>query len=126
LYKTLRMKTHERLKKLRKQLGFSQAQMGKILGTDASNYSRKERGEVKIYLDEWEKLAKTLGVSPGDLRDHEMRPSFQSGNSSSDHMGYANIPTFILETQKKYIEKLEQENKNLIEENNKLKNSEES
>lgn len=120
------METHERLKKLRKQLGFSQAQMGKTLGTDASNYSRKERGEVKIYPDEWEKLARALGVSLGDLRGHEAKPSVQSGNHPSDHMGYANIPTFILETQKKYIEKLEQENRDLIEENNKLKNSEAS
>ncbi|MBL1222297.1 helix-turn-helix transcriptional regulator [Chryseobacterium sp. L7] len=120
------METHERLKKLRKQLGFSQVQMGKILGTDASNYSRKERGEVKIYHDEWEKLARALGVSPGDIRGHGVKPSSHPGIIPSDHMGYANIPTFILETQKKYIEKLEQENRDLIEENNKLKNSEAS
>lgn len=52
----------ERLKKLRKQKGISQENMAKILGTDTSNYSRKERGEVKIFDDEWEKIAKTLGV----------------------------------------------------------------
>ena len=121
------METYERLKKLRKQLGFSQVQMGKILGTDASNYSRKERGEVKIYHDEWEKLARALGVAPEEIKGHRTKPFLQSGTNASDHnMDYANIPTFILETQKKYIEKLEQENRDLIEENNKLKNSEAS
>lgn len=118
------MKTHEKLKKLRKQMGFSQVQMGKILGTDASNYSRKERGEVKIYYDEWEKLAKALGVPLEDIRNNEAKLSFHPAPITSDpSLTYSNVPNFILETQKKYIEKLEQENKELLEENNKLKDT---
>ncbi|WP_394337873.1 transcriptional regulator [Chryseobacterium pennipullorum] len=97
--------------------------MGKILGTDASNYSRKERGEVKIYDDEWEKLAKALEVSLESIKNTKTKSSYQE-HSSGNSITYSHIPNFILETQKKYIEKLEKENKELLEENNKLKNSE--
>ncbi|MGH1520607.1 helix-turn-helix domain-containing protein [Chryseobacterium sp. JK1] len=48
----------EKLKILRKQRGYTQEYMSKIISTDVSNYSRKESGDVRIYDDEWEKLAK--------------------------------------------------------------------
>ncbi len=38
-----------KLKNLRKQKGFSQVQLAKAISTDNSNYSRKERGEVRIH-----------------------------------------------------------------------------
>ncbi|WP_238536323.1 helix-turn-helix domain-containing protein [Chryseobacterium populi] len=46
------------MKKLRKQRGYTQEYMSKILSTDVSSYSRKESGDVKIFDDEWEKLQK--------------------------------------------------------------------
>ncbi|SIT22239.1 Helix-turn-helix [Chryseobacterium ureilyticum] len=118
------MKAYEKLKNLRRQKGLSQLQMGKIIGTDASNYSRKERGEVKIYEDEWEKLAKVLGVSSESIKNNELKHSQRLENGIQDsNIAYSKIPNFILETQHKYIERLERENKKLIEENNKLKNA---
>lgn len=42
----------EKLKNLRKQKGMSQEKMAKILSTDTSNYSRKERGETRIHDEE--------------------------------------------------------------------------
>lgn len=111
----------EKLKNLRKQKGISQEKMAKIIGTDTSNYSRKERGEVKIFDDEWEKLAKTLEVSVEEIKNYDARFSFQFENSTfHDHSGnnitYSNVPDFFLETQKKYIEKLERENTELLHE----------
>lgn len=35
---------YEKLRNIRKQKGISQEKMAKILSTDTSNYSRKERG----------------------------------------------------------------------------------
>ncbi len=111
----------EKLKNLRKQKGISQEKMAKIIGTDTSNYSRKERGEVKIFDDEWEKLAKTLEVSVGEIKNYDARFSFQFENStfhehSGNNITYSNVPDFFLETQKKYIEKLERENTELLHE----------
>lgn len=57
-----------KLKTLRKEKGFSQQSIASIMGTTPSNYSRKERGEVKIYEDEWRKLAKILDVEPNFLK----------------------------------------------------------
>ncbi|AZB35273.1 helix-turn-helix domain-containing protein [Chryseobacterium bernardetii] len=116
------METHEKLKNLRRQKGLSQVQMGKIIGTDASNYSRKERGEVKIYDDEWKKLAKALEVSLVSIKSNGIKHPLSSENSlPTSSITYSQIPDFILETQKKYIERLEKENEKLLEENNKLK-----
>ncbi|WP_294296074.1 helix-turn-helix transcriptional regulator [uncultured Chryseobacterium sp.] len=116
----------EKLRNIRKQKGISQEKMAKIIGTDPSNYSRKERGEVKIFDDEWEKLAKTLEVPVEEIKNDDAKFSFQFENSTfHDHAGsninYSNIPDFFLETQKKYIDKLEKEIQSLREENEFLK-----
>ncbi|WP_228372398.1 helix-turn-helix transcriptional regulator [Chryseobacterium daeguense] len=112
------MMVQERLKSLRKQKGISQETMAKTLGTDTSNYSRKERGEVKIFDYEWEKLAKVLDVPLEDIKNEETRLSFQFENSTfHDHSGsninYSNVPDFFIEIQRKYIEKLEEEIRDL-------------
>lgn len=43
--------------------------MSKILATDVSNYSCKENGEVRIFDDEWEKLAKALDVLVEEIKE---------------------------------------------------------
>lgn len=60
---------YEKLRSIRKQKGISQEKMAKILFTDTSNYSRKERGETKIYNDEWEKIAETLEVPVEEIKE---------------------------------------------------------
>jgi len=107
----------ERLKTLRKERGISQVKMAKILSTDPSNYSRKERGEVGIHDEEWQKLADALEVSVKDIKNDETNFTFYTFNDDSkSNITYFNIPDFFLETQKKYIKKLEKENYNLLEE----------
>lgn len=114
-------KTHkmiqEKLKILRKQRGLSQEKMAKILSTDPSNYSRKERGEIGIHDEEWQKLANALEVSVKDIKNNETKLLFQPFNDyPNTNITFSNIPDFFLETQKKYIEKLEKENYNLLKE----------
>lgn len=107
----------EKLKILRKERGLSQEKMAKILSTDPSNYCRKERGEIKIHDEEWQKLANALEVPVKDIKNNETKFSFQLFNDyPKRNITFSNIPDFFLETQKKYIEKLEKENSDLLEE----------
>ena len=52
----------EKLQAIRKQKGHIQQQLSDIIATDVSNYSRKESGKVKIFAEEWEKIARFLEV----------------------------------------------------------------
>lgn len=77
------MMIQEKLRNLRKLKNMSQQEMAKIIGTDASNYSRKERGEVRIFDDEWEKIVSVLGVSAEDLKNegHELADHYSQTNT---------------------------------------------
>lgn len=115
-----------KLKAVRKDKGLSQEQMAKSLSTDTSNYSRKERGEVKIHEDEWLKLAKVLDVSIDEIKETERTFSFQYDNSTfHDHSGsnvnYYNIPNSLIENLQEYINLLKEEIRLLKEEIEKLK-----
>ena len=119
--------TMEKLRTLRKQKGYTQQQIADILATDVSNYSRKESGDVKIFDDEWEKLAKALDVSVDDIREdknsliqHNDQPTLND-NSSINYNQYCNIPEYLLENQQEYINLLKEQIKTLKEENEKLK-----
>lgn len=108
----------EKLRTLRKQRGYTQEYMSKIISTDVSNYSRKESGDVRIFDDEWEKLAKALDVPVEDIK--EERPSsvvqnltFNDSSSNSQSGNYNqynyNIPDYLLENQQDYINILKKE-----------------
>ncbi|CAA7390207.1 hypothetical protein CHRY9393_02508 [Chryseobacterium fistulae] len=115
----------EKLKNLRKQRGFSQEYMSRIISTDTSNYSRKENGDVKIYDEEWEKLAKALGVEVEEIKEekpsHVVNFNDTSTNSGAFLNNYYNIPDYILENQQNYINLLKEQIEVLKEENKKLK-----
>ncbi|MGH1516416.1 helix-turn-helix domain-containing protein [Chryseobacterium sp. JK1] len=117
----------EKLRTLRKQKGFTQQQIADIIATDVSNYSRKEGGDLKIFDDEWEKLAKALDVSVEDIKEdrtpqiqHNDKPILND-NASINYNQYCNIPEYILESQQEYINLLKEQIKALKEENAKLK-----
>jgi len=111
----------EKLRNLRKQKGFTQEYMSNILATDVSNYSRKESGGVKIFDDEWEKLAKALDVPVEDIKENRASDLVQNNDNNSatfnDHAGnfqstnytYCNIPEYILENQQEYIKILKEQ-----------------
>lgn len=116
----------EKLKNLRKQRGYTQDYMSKIISTDASNYCRKENGEVKIYDDEWEKLATALDVKVEDIKEDKTGNTVIF-NDSSTNSGTAllnnnySIPDYILENQQNYINLLKEQIEALKEEVSQLK-----
>ncbi|MDQ1802718.1 helix-turn-helix transcriptional regulator [Chryseobacterium sp. CKR4-1] len=71
----------EKLKTLRKQRGYTQEYMSKIISTDVSNYSRKESGDVRIYDDEWKKLAKALDVPVEDIKEEKPSSIVQNNDN---------------------------------------------
>lgn len=119
----------EKLRTLRKQRGYTQEYMSNIIATDVSNYSRKESGDVRIFDDEWEKLAKALDVKVEDIKEERKMGNTVNFTDSSTNSGTAilnnhyNIPDYILENQQEYIALLKQQIEDLKKENEKLKSS---
>lgn len=119
----------EKLKSIRKQRGYTQQQIADILATDVSNYSRKENGEVKIYDEEWEKIAKTLDVSVEEIKEEKTATVVQNltfndsstNNQSGNYNQYCNIPNYLLENQQEYINLLKEQIEILKAENAKFK-----
>jgi transcriptional regulator with XRE-family HTH domain len=104
----------QKLIETRKSKGFSQEQMAKHLHMDVSNYNRSEKGQAKITSNEWEKLATILNVSVEEIFESEEAMIFvckdnATGNYQGNNHIYS-IPEFLLESQRKYIAKLEEEN----------------
>ncbi|MFS4472148.1 helix-turn-helix domain-containing protein [Chryseobacterium sp. T20] len=117
----------EKLKSLRKQRGYTQEYMSKIISTDVSNYSRTESGDVRIYDDEWEKLAKALDVPVEDIKEEKPSSIVQNNDNltfndnSGNYNYYCSIPNHILDNLNDYIALLKKQNEALEEENKKLK-----
>lgn len=123
--------TMEKLRTLRKQKGYTQQQIADIIAIDVSNYSRKENGDVRIYDEEWEKLAKALDVSVDDIKEERNAQNSQNttlndsasfnDNASINYNQFCNIPNYLLENQQEYIKLLKEQIEILKAENTKLK-----
>ena len=104
-----------RLINRRKESNISQAMIAEKLCMDVSSYNRREKGQVKISLQEWEKLAIILDVPVEEIYEPEENQVFICKDNSTVHylnQGTNNIysvPEHLLETQRKYIEILENE-----------------
>ncbi|WP_223600420.1 helix-turn-helix domain-containing protein [Chryseobacterium sp. GVT01B] len=121
----------EKLRNVRKRKGITQQQVADFIATDVSNYSRKESGDVSIRNDEWEKIARFLEVPVEEIYEEEEAKLINNfeNNTDSNNIGtisnnetatvstnyYCNIPEFLLENQKDYIELLKKENQRLQE-----------
>ncbi|WP_445457476.1 helix-turn-helix domain-containing protein [Flavobacterium sp. HNIBRBA15423] len=103
----------------RKQKGFSQQQIAEHLCIDVSNYNRREKGQAKISSNEWEKIASLLNVPIEEIYESEESNFFVfRDNSIGNYLGtnhIYSIPEYLLESQRKYITKLEEEIKELKE-----------
>lgn len=103
----------------RTRKGLTQQQLAEALCIDVSNYNRREKGQIKISNTEWEKLSKTLDIPVEEIYESEDSTFFMfRDNSVGNYLGnnhIYSIPEYFLETQRKYIEKLEIENKELKE-----------
>ncbi|ASW73969.1 XRE family transcriptional regulator [Chryseobacterium piperi] len=125
----------EKLRSLRKRRGYTQEYMSNILSTDVSNYCRKENGEVRIFDDEWEKLAKALDVPVEDIKeertgnvvqnltfnDSSSNTSTNSQTGNYNQYQYYNIPEYMLENHKEYIDLLKEQVEALKQELEKFK-----
>ncbi len=111
-----------KLKNLRTQKGFTQEEVAKYLATDKTNYCKKENGAVKIYKDEWEKLANFLSCDVEDIFEKEEVNIFiNSQNAIGDNCIYNAYNELAQETLRKYITKLEEDNTALKDEIRALK-----
>lgn len=61
------MKLHTTVKRRRKALGLTQAELGGRFGWDRSQVCRLERGHVKPTLETRRKLAKALGLKLAEV-----------------------------------------------------------
>jgi transcriptional regulator with XRE-family HTH domain len=102
----------EKLYYVRKRKGYSQQQMSDFLNMDVSNYQRRESGEKSISGDEWQKLAEVLDVPLGEIFESEEKQVFIFKDNAQNNHGISNnyaVPEYLLEHQRKYIIKLEEE-----------------
>jgi DNA-binding XRE family transcriptional regulator len=108
-----KVKLKQASKQARMQKGLTQQDMADSISTVVSNYCRKENGAVRIIVSEWERLAHRLGVSIEDIYEEDKNQVFIN-NDNTGEINYqgANIvhpiPEFLLSTQQKYIQKLEE------------------
>lgn len=114
----------EKLRRVRKQKGYTQQEIADIIATDVSNYSRKESGAVKITKIEWEKMSKFFDVPMEEIYEEEDATIIinNENNSTGDNSGiYSslkdinnyNIPNSVIDNLQKYIAMLEEEIKRL-------------
>lgn len=97
----------------RKSKGYSQSQIAEQLCMDVSNYNRREKGQSKISFSEWEKLSKILEIPVEDIYESEESNFIickdQSVGINNGTNNVYTVPEYFLESQRKYIAKLEEE-----------------
>ena len=111
----------EKLIKARKAK-YTQEHMAKILHMTQSQYQRREKGEIRISDEEWERMAKALDTTVEDIKEddstmHQINNyNNQAGSYSTSNNYFYNITDFVLENQQDYINLLKQEIQELKEE----------
>lgn len=117
----------QKLIEKRKEKGMSQSEIAHLLNMEQSQYSRRESGATRISKKECDKIAKVLDVPLEDIYEphdgvyivNNENPTFNDYSSSQNHTH--NLSDFAIDTMKKYIQKLEEENTALKQEINRLK-----
>lgn len=109
----------EKLIRARKEKKFSQQDIAEHLNISQTQYLRKEKGEIEIKDEEWERIAKLLDVEIEDIKqtdkEHSINQTFENntGNYIGSNNVYCNVPEYLLENQQEYIELLKKEIENL-------------
>ena len=105
----------KKLIQARKKKGYTQKDMAEILCMGISNYSRKEKGILSMRNDEWEKIAEYLGIPVEEIYEQEEAQVIICKDQAVG-IGIINgtnnvytIPEHVIESQRKYIQKLETE-----------------
>jgi transcriptional regulator with XRE-family HTH domain len=102
-----------KLLEARKTKGLTQLQIADKLCMSDASYSRREKGEIKIHITEWNKLAKILEVPIEEIYEADDTQMFiYNDHAVGNYSGTNNIcpiPEWLLESQRKYVKKLEEE-----------------
>jgi len=105
----------------RKEKNMTQGDMAELLFISQSQYQRRERGEIRISDEEWERIAKLLGKEIQEIKEEDNFTTINnydncSGTYAARDNYFYNIPEFIMKNQQDYIEILKEEIKRLKEE----------
>jgi len=98
-------KRHERNK--------TQEEVADFLGMTQSQYSRRECGITKITKIQWDKLAVFLNTDLQSIFENQNDEYFEDCNLKISEMNSDVNSNFAMDIMKKYIAKLEEENKAL-------------
>lgn len=101
----------QKLIEARKRKNLSQESIANALHIDVSNYNRREKGEIKITTEQWQKLSKVLETPLEELYEAEESQIFIFNDHATGNVNstiHYNIPLSLWETQKKYIKLLEE------------------
>lgn len=109
----------EKLIKKRNEKDFTQKDLAEYLNISQTQYSRKEKGEVEISEEEWERISKLLETEVEEIKETSDNKNITNyfDNVTSSNFGsvngnyYCNVPEFLLENQKELIEMLKKENR---------------
>ena len=115
-----------KLKNNRKEQGYSQLEFSKLVAMDQTTYSRKETGKTFITEQEWDRFAKTLGVSKEEIKGKIATQAIKENGDFNDQsvvIQNISLPIEVLETILRYNKKLEVENALLKTEKQALKNN---
>lgn len=99
----------------RNERGFTQEQMADLLGIDQPQYSRRESGETKLKINEWEKISQILAVPISDVFESDDANIYiNNKNNSGDNSGYNNTKIIganeiVIENLNDYIKVLKDE-----------------
>ena len=97
------MKLHEKIKRLRKEHGMSQAKLAEVAGVHKAHFSRLERGLYQPSVEVLKKIAKILNVSTDYLL-----------NDDVDELAPVKIEDKNLMEKVRLIDSLELEEKNAL------------
>lgn len=111
----------QKLSNKRVERNLSQEKIADLLGISQSQYNRRENGVTKISKKEWDKMAKVLDTTLENIYEPEdgiyvINNENANGNYSGSQNHFHQLPDHILETMRKYIGKLEEENQMLKDE----------
>jgi transcriptional regulator with XRE-family HTH domain len=105
---------------VRKNKHFSREDVAMCLKISATQYRRKEFGEVKIFDEEWSKIAGLLEIPVEEIYEENANvlPNIKkmeniSNSYMRNHNLYCNVPDFILQDLHDMIIELREENKRL-------------
>jgi len=107
LFKTSEMIKQKLISK-RKERGYSQEEMADKVRMSQSQYSRREKGAVRITKKEWDDMANALNADLEEIYEpHDGIYIINNENASGEYSGSQNhfhtIPGYILESMQKYM-----------------------